>query len=290
MSRSLKVWNSQLQWNDLRDYISRHSSKSAVAYTQNMRLRCASLGVEFPSPRGPVRALSGLSFETSEREFLTLVGPSGCGKTTLMRALAGVIAPTEGSVERIASAGDGEVLLVPQEHNLFPWMTVLENAAFGCEMQGVPRDEREDRARELLGRLGFAGRERAFPHELSLGMKQRVAVARCFLSDPAVMLMDEPFAALDCQRRLELQQALLDVWEQNHKTVVFVTHDVEEAILLSDRILVMSRQPGRIVAEFPIRLPRPRNSAITVSQEFLSFKRCVSAALGMAVGEAEVMA
>jgi len=179
---------------------------------------------------------------------------------------------------------------VSQEHSLFPWMTVLENAAFGCEMQGVPRREREDRARELLHRLGFAGRECAYPHELSLGMKQRVAVARCFLSDPAVMLMDEPFAALDCQRRLVLQQELLDLWEQNHKTVIFVTHDVEEAILLSDRILVFSRQPGRIVAEIPIQLPRPRTAAITLTEEFLLLKRRLAAELGMEVGKREVIA
>jgi len=133
----------------------------------------------------------------------------------------------------------------------------------------------------LLHRLGFAGREGAYPHELSLGMKQRVAVTRCFLSDPAVMLMDEPFAALDCQRRLELQQELLDLWEQSHKTVIFVTHDVEEAILLSDRILVFSRQPGRIVAEFPIRLPRPRAASVTMTEEFLALKRSIAARLGM---------
>jgi len=168
---------------------------------------------------------------------------------------------------------------------LFPWMTVIENAAFGCEMQGIPRREREDRARTLLHKLGFAGRERAYPHELSLGMKQRVAVARCFLSDPAVMLMDEPFAALDCQRRLELQQQLLDLWEQNRMTVIFVTHDVEEAILLSDRILVFSRQPGRITAELRIQLPRPRATSVTMTDEFLSLKRRIASELGMAIGE-----
>jgi NitT/TauT family transport system ATP-binding protein len=257
-----------------------------------MRLRCAHLGVSFESLSGAVCALRGLSFETREREFLAFVGPSGCGKTTLLRVLAGAVSPSEGEVERIPSPADRNqnVLLVSQERSLFPWMTVLENAAFGCEMQGVPRREREDRARELLHRLGFAGRECAYPHELSLGMKQRVAVARCFLSDPAVMVMDEPFAALDCQRRLVLQQELLDLWEQNHKTVIFVTHDVEEAILLSDRILVFSRQPGRIVAEIPIPLPRPRTSAITLTEEFLLLKRRISAELGMEVCEREASA
>ncbi|HSW50481.1 MAG TPA: ATP-binding cassette domain-containing protein [Bryobacteraceae bacterium] len=239
-----------------------------------------------------MRALEDLSFETREREFLSFVGPSGCGKTTLLRVLAGIMAPDEGAVERIPSAVDRNqsVLLVSQERSLFPWMTVLENAAFGCEMQGVPKREREERARELLHRLGFAGREKAYPRELSLGMKQRVAVARCFLSDPAVMLMDEPFAALDCQRRLELQQELLDLWEQNHKTVIFVTHDVEEALLLSDRILVFSRPPGRIVAELRIGLPRPRAAAITMTEEFLSLKRRIASELGMAVGQREALA
>lgn len=257
-----------------------------------MRLRCSNLGVSFQSAKGTVRALRDLSFESREGEFLTLVGPSGCGKTTLLRVLAGIVAPGEGEVERITSAADRNpnVLLVCQEHNLFPWMTMLDNAAFGLEMQGLGRREREAQARELLGRLGFAGREHAHPHELSLGMKQRVAVARCFLSDPAVMLMDEPFAALDCQTRLLLQQELLDLWEQSHKTVIFVTHDVEEAILLSDRILVLSRQPAHLVGEFAVRFARPRTTAITMTEEFLFLKKRVAAALGMQIGTPELLA
>ncbi len=246
-----------------------------------MRLRCYRLGVRFDSARGAVCALDELSFESRDREFLTLVGPSGCGKTTLLRVLAGVLPPGQGEMEWVPSLADRnqDVRLVCQEHSLFPWMTTLDNVAFGLEMQGVPRQEREAQARELLRRLGFAGRERAYPHELSLGMKQRVAVARCFLSNPAVMLMDEPFAALDCQTRLALQQELLDLWEQNQKTVIFVTHDVEEALLLSDRILALSRQPGRIVAEFAVRFPRPRTTALTLTEEFLSMKRRIGAEL-----------
>ena len=246
-----------------------------------MRLRCSHLRVSFDSAKGTVCALDDLSFESREREFLTLVGPSGCGKTTLLRVLAGVLPPGQGEVERISSPADSnqDVLLVCQEHSLFPWMTTLDNTAFGLEMQGVSRREREAQARQLLRRLGFAGREQAYPHELSLGMKQRVAVARCFLSNPAVMLMDEPFAALDCQTRLALQQELLDLWEQNHKTVIFVTHDVEEALLLSDRILVLSRQPGHVVAEFAVRFARPRTTAVTLTEEFLSIKRRIAAEL-----------
>lgn len=255
-----------------------------------MRLRCSRLGVSFGSTDGTVRALDGLSFESREREFLTLVGPSGCGKTTLLRVLAGVLPPGEGEVERIPSTADhnSDVRLVCQEHSLFPWMTALDNAAFGLEMSGVPRREREAPARDLLRRLGFAGRELAYPRELSLGMKQRIAVARCFLSNPAVMLMDEPFAALDCQTRPVLQQELLDLWEQHHRTVVFVTHDVEEALLLSDRILVLSRQPGHIVAEFAVRFERPRTTALSLTEEFLSLKRQISARLGTGALDPEV--
>jgi len=250
-----------------------------------MKLRIVNLGVTFPAPSGPVQALRGVSFETRDREFLCIAGPSGCGKTTLLRVTAGLQKPSEGRVERIPSAADrnGQILLVSQERNLFPWMTVLDNAAFGLEMQGVPRRERRERARRLLARLGFEGREEAWPHELSLGMKQRVAVARCFLSDPAVMLMDEPFAALDCLRRMELQQELLRLWDESHKTVLFVTHDIEEAILLGDRVLVLSRQPGRVVAEFPIPFRRPRPVEVTMTDEFLDLKRQVAAALGLAL-------
>lgn len=257
-----------------------------------MRLRCSHLCVSFDSAKGPVCALRDLSFSSREGEFLTLVGPSGCGKTTLLRVLASIIPPGEGEVERIASSADcnQNVLLVCQEHNLFPWMTTLDNAAFGLAMQGIPRRQREAQARELLCRLGFAGRGHAYPHELSLGMKQRVAVARCFLSDPAVMLMDEPFAALDCQTRLVLQQELLDLWEQNHKTVIFVTHDVEEAILLSDRILVLSNQPGYIVGEFRVGFPRPRATSLAMTEDFFLLKRRISAELGMKTQAPEVLA
>lgn len=250
-----------------------------------MRLRCSELGVTFPSPAGPVPALQGVSFETRENEFLCIVGPSGCGKTTLLRVLAGIQPAMQGKVERIPSPQDrnSAVLLVSQERNLFPWMTAAENAAFGLEMQGVAKRERLERAHQVLARMGFEGREQAWPHELSLGMKQRVAVARCFLSDPAVMLMDEPFAALDCLRRLELQQQLLELWEERHKTVLFVTHDIEEALFLGDRILVLSRQPGRIIAEFRVTFSRPRSAAVTMTAEFLELKRRIARSLGLDV-------
>lgn len=245
-----------------------------------------SVGRSIRFAKGPVAALGGLTFDSREGEFLTFVGPSGCGKTTLLRVLAGLLAPSAGECARIPGPFDrnSSVLLVSQEHNLFPWMTASAKAAFGLEMQGVPRAEREARARELLARLGCANKEHAYPSQLSMGMKQRVAVARCFLSDPAVMLMDEPFAALDCQTRMVLQQELLDLWEQDRKSVVFVTHDVEEAILLSDRILVLSEGPGTVVAEYHVPASRPRRAMFEMNEELWELKQCLLGSLRLAAG------
>jgi NitT/TauT family transport system ATP-binding protein len=254
-----------------------------------MRLLCEDLSVSFASGRRSACALRHLSFETREGEFLTLLGPSGCGKTTLLRTLAGALHPEAGSIARVAAPSDRnqDVLLVRQEHSLFPWMNTMDNAAFGLEMRGVPRRARERRALELLTRLGLGGREHLYPYQLSLGMKQRVAVARCFLVDPAVILMDEPFAALDCQTRLVLQQELLDLWEQSRKTVIFVTHDVDEAILLSDRILVLSAQPGHVIAEFRVSFLRPRIAGLTLTQDFLFLKQRIATQFALCANQAE---
>jgi ABC-type nitrate/sulfonate/bicarbonate transport system ATPase subunit len=251
-----------------------------------MRLGCSQLHVAFRSPKGTVPALRDLTFRSGNGEFLTFLGPSGCGKTTLLRVLAGLLAPDAGTVERVAGPHDSNssVLLVSQEHNLFPWMTASANAAFGLEMQGVPRAEREARAADLLARLGCAGKERAYPCQLSMGMKQRVAVARCFLGRPAVMLMDEPFAALDFQTRMVLQEEVLELWEQDRKTVVFVTHDVDEAILLSDRILVLSEGPGTVVAEYEVPLPRPRHALLEMNGELWELKQRILESLRVAAG------
>jgi len=224
--------------------------------------------------------LQDVSFTASEGEFVTVVGPSGCGKTTLLRTLAGLIPPRAGQVKCVSGS---RMLLVFQEDSLFPWMTALENAAFGLKMQGVDRAEREARATELLEQAGLDHREDAYPHQLSVGMKQRVAVVRCFLSDPAVMLMDEPFASVDAQTRLALQQQLLALWEQDHKTVIFVTHDIEEALLLSDRILIMQGPPGRIVESIGVPFARPRDVSLTLDEEFLEMKRRIWSQLGKSV-------
>jgi NitT/TauT family transport system ATP-binding protein len=248
---------------------------------------CRNVSVHFAARGRSVLALRDVSLEVRPGEFLAIVGPSGCGKTTLLRTLAGLIQPQSGVVQRIGQPGDrsAAALLVFQEQSLFPWMTVLENSVFGLEMRGVNRGERETRARALLDRLGLAGWERAYPHQLSAGMRQRVAVIRGFLSDPDVLLMDEPFAALDSLTRRTLQQELLDLWEQQHKTVVFVTHDVEEAVLLSDRVLVMSSSPGTLVAEFEVALERPREPAAAWSDEVQVLKRRIYGELGFRAGE-----
>ena len=257
-----------------------------------LRLSCRDVSISFERAGSRVEALRGVSFESRPNEFLTIVGPSGCGKTTLLRTLAGLIAPDHGAVERLGdTSGDGQrILLVRQENSLFPWMSVLDNATFGLEVRGVPAAERRRLALPILSRFGLAGREHDYPHQLSLGMKQRVAVAASFLGDPGMLLMDEPFAALDCQTRLLLQQELLETWEQDQRSVIFVTHDVDEAILLSDRVLVLSRQPGSIVSEIPIHFPRPRSANSMLMPEFLSLKRRIYQELGMVPTALEVTA
>ena len=249
-----------------------------------MRVSCNNLSVTFFSEGAKIQALQNVSLQVGRREFVSVVGPSGCGKTTLLRAVAGFVPAESGSIEHSGSSSRG--LMVYQENSLFPWMTVLENAVFGIEMQGAAKDERERRALPLLHRFGLQGRERAWPHQLSLGMKQRIAVIRSFVSNPDLLLMDEPFAALDCQMRLTLQQELLELWEQEHNTVLFVTHDVDEAILLSDRVAVMSRQPGSIVADFRIPFERPRDPSVTLTEKFLGIKRDIYHHLGIGRREA----
>lgn len=247
-------------------------------------LRCSGVRVAYGD--GPVRttALRHLTFEVGQNKFLSVVGPSGSGKTSLLRLLAGLLRPCEGSVEFLLDEPKHEThwpltSLVFQENSLFPWMTVVENAAFALEVQKVDRAERERSATELLARFGLRGRERDYPHQLSTGMKQRVAVIRAFLAGAPILLMDEPFAALDCQSRYRAQQELLDLWQQDRKTVVFVTHDVGEAIRLSDRILVLSQGPGTIIAEYRVEQPRPRPLLLEDSEEMLDLNREIFACL-----------
>jgi NitT/TauT family transport system ATP-binding protein len=209
----------------------------------------------------PIEVLQDVSFAISEGEFVCLVGPSGCGKTTLLKLIAALQMPTVGTITvKNGNSENGvfQCAMVFQDHGLFPWMTILDNAAYGLEMQGVKRQERQQLAQSWLLQHGLSDFTYHYPHQLSGGMRQRVAIARAFLSNPEVLLMDEPFGALDAQTRMILQQELLHLWSEEKKTVVYVTHDIEEAILLGDRVFVMSSRPGRIREEIQIPISRPR--------------------------------
>jgi ABC-type nitrate/sulfonate/bicarbonate transport system ATPase subunit len=252
-----------------------------------MQVLCRNLGVVFRSESNETHALTRISFATENREFVSILGQSGCGKTTLLRCVAGLHRPTEGSVDLAPSPDDPnqDVLIVFQHDGLFPWMRVLENATFGLQMKGVERMEREERARAMLAQFGLKGRERAWPAQLSLGMRQRVALVRAFLCRPALLLMDEPFSALDAQTRLRLQEQLLALWQPTPMSVLFVTHDVDEAILLSDRVLVMDRSGRGIQFEIRIPLQQPRHAEDLTTTQFISIKRKLHEQLGLVSGQ-----
>ncbi|NIA54468.1 ABC transporter ATP-binding protein [Massilia sp. TW-1] len=221
-------------------------------------------------------AVQDVSLSIAPGEFVCVLGPSGCGKSTLLGALAGHWTPSRGSihVDGVPVAGPHpDRGLVFQQHTLFPWKKVLDNVAFGLKMQGVPRRERRERARALLGLVGLAGFEDRYPVQLSGGMQQRVEIARVLINHPRVMLMDEPFGALDAQTRLKMQELLLDVWTRVNTTIVFITHDIDEALFLADRILVMSPRPGRVIDEIRLDFARPRHPDLMTSSHFTRLKR-----------------
>jgi NitT/TauT family transport system ATP-binding protein len=226
-----------------------------------MVFRCIDVSKTFFSRQGEVTALRGLDFSVGEREFVCIVGPSGCGKTTLLKIIAGLVAPTNGQVVFTDNTGDDTVpstAMVFQDLGLFPWMSIRDNVAFGLEARGVSRKVRHARANEILEKVGLGEFGGYYPHQLSGGMRQRAAILRAFLTNPRILLMDEPFGSLDSQTRLVMQEELLRIWREYLKTVIYVTHDIEEAILLGDRVLVMSGRPGSIQADIAIDLPRPR--------------------------------
>lgn len=232
--------------------------------------------VRFTQNGKPLDAVSGVSIDVKPGEFVCIVGPSGCGKSTLLNIVAGFLEPTEGSARvdgqeiRGPSADRGVVF---QQYSLFPWLSVRQNVEFGLKMQGVSRRARESRARTLLGLAGLLAFENHYPDQLSGGMKQRVGIVRALATSPQVLLMDEPFGALDSQTRVVMQEILTNMWEQLKLSVMFITHDIEESIFLSDKVYVMTARPGRIKAEIPINLPRPRTAAMTSSPEFLALHR-----------------
>jgi NitT/TauT family transport system ATP-binding protein len=219
--------------------------------------------LEYDTPAGRVTGVSGACFELEACEFLCLVGPSGCGKSTLLNIIAGFLTPTAGEIRiggaKVAGHGMDRGVVFQDFAQLFPWRTALGNVAFGLEMKGVPKAEREEiamRQLRLVKLEKFAG---AYPHHLSGGMQQRVAIARALAYNPSVLLMDEPFAALDALTRDDMQRLLADVWRETRKTVIYVTHNVAEAVYLADRVVVMTPHPGTVKTEIRIDLPRPRD-------------------------------
>ena len=230
-----------------------------------------------------VKALADVSLDVQAGEFLSVLGPSGCGKSTLLRLIAGLAEPTDGTIEWADEEGRGDLGFVFQEPTLMPWATALANVALPLKLRGMARSEREARAVEALDHVGLRGFERVWPRELSGGMKMRVSLARALVVAPSLLLMDEPFAALDEITRHRLNDDLLELWQRTGVTVVFVTHSVFESVFLSQRIVVMAARPGRVSAELAVTAPYPRNAAFRTSAEYAAWCRQASTRLGEAM-------
>lgn len=223
-----------------------------------------------------VTALQNTSFTVSQNEFITILGPSGCGKSTILKIIAGLEEPSSGKVlldgREIKGPGSDRGMVF-QSYTLFPWLTVQQNIEFGLDVAGKSKAERQDIACHYLEKIGLTGFEKAYPSNLSGGMKQRVAIARALANDPQVLLMDEPFGALDAQTRTVMQELLLTVWEESHKTILFVTHDVDEAIFMGDTIYVMTARPGKIKARLEVPLLRSRTYDMKLADGFVNLKK-----------------
>jgi NitT/TauT family transport system ATP-binding protein/sulfonate transport system ATP-binding protein len=242
-----------------------------------IKLRIDQVGRIFPGRNGQaaVTALQPTSLDIAANEFVTILGPSGCGKSTLLRIVAGLDRPTSGTVlldGRQVTAAGADRGMVFQSYTLFPWLTVEQNIAFGLRERRVPEAQQREIVAAFIEKVGLKGFEKHWPKQLSGGMQQRTAIARALANDPAILLLDEPFGALDNQTRSLMQELLLGIWEREQKTVLFVTHDIEEAIFMASRVLVMSARPGRIKADLPVDLPHPRHYTIKTSPAFSALK------------------
>jgi ABC-type nitrate/sulfonate/bicarbonate transport system ATPase subunit len=229
----------------------------------------------FTSAHGDTLALEATDLEVAENDFITILGPSGCGKSTLLRIVAGLDRPSAGEVQldgrRIEEPG-ADRGMVFQSYTLFPWLTVRKNVCFGLRERGLPRTEQLDVAQAFIGKVGLAGFEQHYPKQLSGGMQQRTALARALANQPRMLLMDEPFGALDHQTRELMQELLLGIWEAERKTVLFVTHDIDEAVFMANRVVVMSARPGRIKLDSPVPLGYPRHYSVKTSPPFAALK------------------
>jgi len=261
------------------------AARFARIYQREQVLQVEHLGKTFDTPQGRTEALRDISFAVHRREFVCVVGASGCGKSTLVRMLAGLDFPTAGRMlldgQPVAGAGRDRGMVF-QGYSLFPWLTVLRNVMFGPEMAGKGHDEAHARAREWLALVGLEKFADAYPHQLSGGMRQRVAIARALANEPRILLMDEPFGALDAQTRSKMQNHLLDIWRNIDITVVFITHDLDEAIHLADRILVLQPHPGRVQEMIEVPVPRPRSVAQWRGPEFRATKSRLEALINPA--------
>jgi NitT/TauT family transport system ATP-binding protein len=235
-----------------------------------------SVGRSFDSATGPITALSGVSFQVRRRELVSVIGPSGCGKSTLIRILAGLEVPTSGEVRldgQAVTEPGGDRGMVFQGYTLFPWLSVKHNVMFGLRMKGVSRSEAAALAMQWLRLVGLEAFCDHYPAQLSGGMKQRVAIARALANEPRILLMDEPFGALDAQTRASMQAHLLEIWQEVDVTILFITHDLDEAILLSDRIVVLGANPGHVQEVIEVPVERPRSNEQLLSTHFLATKR-----------------
>ena len=246
---------------------------------EKMKLKVSNLQKIFPAANKKEKdlvALKDINLEVKESEFVVMVGPSGCGKSTLINIIGGLEEPSEGTVEidgKPVNGPGGDRGMVFQGYSLFPWLTVQKNIEFGLKMKKMPKEKRATIAKEFIELVGLSGFENALPKQLSGGMKQRVAIARTLANHPQILLMDEPFGALDAQTRVVMQELLAKISRETGNTVLFITHDIDEAILLADRIYVMSRRPGTIREVLPVNIPGERNHEILVHPEFLKMKQ-----------------
>lgn len=229
----------------------------------------------FPTKGGETIALDQTSFTVEDGEFVTILGPSGCGKSTILRIVAGLEEPSEGKVyldgHEIVGPGPDRGMVF-QSYTLYPWLTVADNIAFGLQLKGVSKKEQQEVVAHYLDLIGLQGFEKHYPVQLSGGMQQRVAIARALANEPEILLMDEPFGALDAQTRSIMQEILLKVWQESKKTILFITHDVDEAIFLGDSVYVMTARPGRLKQKVEVPTPHPRDYTYKNSQEFLALK------------------
>lgn len=244
----------------------------------NIKVSIKNVVKKYNTRNGEMIALNGANLDIKENEFICVIGPSGCGKSTLLNIIAGLLDPTEGEVIVDGKKVEGTGIdrgVVFQQYALFPWLTVTKNVQFGLKLKGVPKEERERIAEKYIKMVGLEKFTNAYPKELSGGMKQRVAIARAYAVNPSVLLMDEPFGALDAQTRTQLQTELLKTWEEENKTCFFVTHDIEEAIVLATRVVIMSARPGRIKEIIDIDIPYPRDQETKMSARFTELKNYI---------------